>query len=530
MRHPLVRRLPQLAAPLLAGLGASCAPDGGAAMGDLLARAPSSAVQAVHRVCPDGETVFGIDVSKYQGNIDWQAVADDGVKYAIIRTSDGLGFRDEKFEQNWAGAKAAGIVRGVYQFFRSDEDPVAQADFMLDMMGPLEPGDLPPTMDMESTDGVSNATRIARMHQWFDRVEASVGTKAFIYTGGYFWDSNVGTDEFNDHHLWHAGYTGGTCPSTVSDSWADWTFWQYSSAPSNGDGWRTVDGIAGGADPVNGSLDENRFNGTMEQLMALTVGDAVCGDQRCSPGEDHANCPGDCPVCESIPPTGDVIDDTDLCFTGGGPQQFLRRVSDAGEGGGLLWTHTTDQAAEDNFGEWTLSFVEAGRYRLEAFTAAAYAESTQARYRVRHAGVEDSFVVDQTAIDGWTLVAADVAFAAGGDQFVHLADNTGEPLSRNVQLVFDALRLTRLDAPTPGEGEGEGEAPAGEGEGEGEGEPAPGEGEGEGGGGPAAPRGAPERIVVQSLAPSVKDGCAATPAGTAPLALTLLLLGRRRRR
>jgi GH25 family lysozyme M1 (1,4-beta-N-acetylmuramidase) len=496
--------------------------DGGAVMGEFLRlAAPTSRTAAVREVCGRGPTVFGIDVSKWQGDIDWQAAADDGVKFAIIRTSDGLASRDPKFEQNWEGAKAAGIVRGVYQFFRSDEDPVEQANFMLDMMGELEPGDLPPTMDLESVDGVDNATRIERMRQWFDVVDNAVGATSLVYTGGYFWDSHVDTDEFSHHPLWHAGYTGGDCPTTVSASWPTWTVWQYASSPDPTIDGRNVAGIAG-------DVDQNRFNGTLDDLEAIVVGEPVCGDGRCGFSEDHASCAVDCPTCEPLPPEGGVVSEEGLCFTGGGPEQFLRRVTDAGDDAGLIWTHTTDQSEEDNYGLWSLSFVEAGRYRLEAFTDSAYAESRQARYRVRHNGLESTFVVDQTAVDGWVVVAPDLFFAAGGDQSVFCADNTGEPLSGNVQLVFDALRLTRLDPGPAGEGEGE---PAASGEGEDE---TAGDDDGNvsdvGDDSESAQGTAPRRIVVQPMPRTVVGGCTQTSSSMVSLwTMVLLLLGRRRR-
>jgi hypothetical protein len=65
---------------------------------------------------------------------------------------------------------------------------------------------------------------------------------------------------------------------------------------------------------------------------------------------------------------------------------------------------------------------------------------------VRHAGAEDTVPVDQSAVDGWSLIG-DFAFASGADQSVHLGDNTGEPLATNTQIVADAVRLTRLDLP-----------------------------------------------------------------------------------
>ncbi|MDP2340940.1 MAG: GH25 family lysozyme [Deltaproteobacteria bacterium] len=245
-------RTPQLV--LVAALALAACNDRDLAAGSLLTTSDPQAEQAIHAVCPAGETTYGIDVSYYQGNIDWAQVAGAGVQYAIIRTTDGLGYQDSKFAQNWAGAKANGITRGVYQFWRSDEDPIAQADLMLSMMGPLEPGDLPPTVDVESTDGVDNATRAVRLQQWLDHVEAALGVTPMIYTGGYFWQSNVARD-FSRYPLWHAGYTGGSCPSTVANEWADWTFWQF--------------GSTGRVPGISGDVDENRFNGSLAQLQEL---------------------------------------------------------------------------------------------------------------------------------------------------------------------------------------------------------------------------------------------------------------------
>jgi lysozyme len=220
------------------------------AAGDLLVEDGAGVEQAIHNVCPAGETTYGIDVSVYQGDIDWARVAGAGVQYAIIRVGDGMG-HDSKFARNWQGAKDHGVVRGAYQFFRSDDDPIAQADLLLSVMGPLEPGDLPPVADVESTDGVDNATRAARLQRWLDHVEAALGVTPIIYSGGYFWQDNVGRD-FSRYPLWHAGYTGGTCPSTVANQWPSWTFWQFGSTGR----------VAG----ISGNVDEDRFNGSLADL------------------------------------------------------------------------------------------------------------------------------------------------------------------------------------------------------------------------------------------------------------------------
>ncbi len=162
------------------------------------------------------------------------------------------------------------------------------------------------------------------------------------------------------------------------------------------------------------------------------------------------------PSCGTIDAAGGVVDNGDACFATGGPAAGLHAVTTAGMGDSLVWTHATSEATEQNFAEWTLDFAQAGRYRVEVYTAAAFAQSKQAHYVV-HAGTTDHTVVlDQTALDGYQSLG-DFDFAQGGQQLVHLGDNTGEPPG-TVQLVFDAVRITPSDggagqASEPGDGE-----------------------------------------------------------------------------
>src|SRR5438132_949047 len=104
---------------------------------------------------PRASDAHGIDVSYYEGHIDWPQVKAAGNDFAFIRLSDGTHHLDSKFAANWAGAKDAGVIRGAYQFFRPAQSATAQANLLLDTMGALEPGDLPPTLDVEVMDGVS---------------------------------------------------------------------------------------------------------------------------------------------------------------------------------------------------------------------------------------------------------------------------------------------------------------------------------------------------------------------------------------
>lgn len=383
-------------------------------------------------ICPDGPTVAGIDVSHWQGTIDWDAVAASDVEFAIIRVSHGTSTMDREFVRNWPEAQRVGLIRGVYQFFSASDDPVAQADLLIDRIGgAMTPGDLPPVLDVEgmSLDGQPRATVIANMRAWIARVRERLGVQPLIYTAKYFWQDDLGNPDFTEHPLWVAHY-GVTCPDAPTP-WTEWVIWQYTSTGS-------VPGITG-------NVDRNHFNGTLEELMGFTGATPVCGDGWCSGGETPETCAMDCPVCRTVPPLGRDVDESEICFERGGPSMYLR---DAAEGwlDSLVWTHATDAAVASNYGIWHLDFDEAGRYRIDAHVPAPWGESTMTRYDVRHAGTDASFVLDQSAVDGWTTLG-DVEFAAGGDQWVRVDDNTGEPVSSMTQIVFDALRLTRLDPP-----------------------------------------------------------------------------------
>ncbi|MGH7329065.1 MAG: glycoside hydrolase family 25 protein, partial [Polyangiaceae bacterium] len=170
----------------------------------------------------DGPTQ-GRDVSVYQGAFDWDGQKNDGVDFGYARIGDGLG-GDDEFAGNWSRMKAAGVLRGAYQFFEPGEDATAQANLMIDAVGKLGDGDLPCMIDVEVTGGQSGATIASRVKTWLDLVEAGTGKKPMIYTGPYFWADNVGSSDFGDYPLWIADY-GPACP-LVPPGWTDWTIWQ----------------------------------------------------------------------------------------------------------------------------------------------------------------------------------------------------------------------------------------------------------------------------------------------------------------
>jgi lysozyme len=210
-------------------------------------------------VCAKGSTLEGIDVSYYQGTINWDSVKASGRAFAIARISDGT-YMDTKFDANWPAMKKVGLIRGAYQFFRPGQDPNTLADIVIGKVGKLGDGDLPVTCDVEATDGQSAATIISKLKTWLAKVEAGTGKKPIIYTGKYFWQDNVANSkEFTSHPLWVAAY-GPTCPNLPDGAWPTWTFFQYTDKAS-------VSGISGG-------VDGDKFNGTLEDLQKLAGGGA----------------------------------------------------------------------------------------------------------------------------------------------------------------------------------------------------------------------------------------------------------------
>lgn len=214
----------------------------------------SLSTQCLAVVCPYGTTLPGVDVSHFDGSINWTNVKTAGIVFAYARATEGTTFTDPEFGANWADMKAAGIVRGADAFFHANLDPTIQADYFLSVMGTLQPGDLPPMLDVEVTDGQSAATIATNVNIWVNHVQALTGRAPLIYASSSFWASSVGNSTaLSEFPLWIANW-GVTCP-TLPAAWTDWAIWQYSATG-------TVSGIAG-------AVDLDKFNGTMSDLLAF---------------------------------------------------------------------------------------------------------------------------------------------------------------------------------------------------------------------------------------------------------------------
>lgn len=203
----------------------------------------------------------GIDVSRFQAKVDWPAVAAAGRAFAYIKATEGATYRDPKFAAHWAGAKAAGMLRGAYHFFRPAKPAAAQVENFCSLVGALASGDLPPMLDLEETPGehdewttIPKPDRRPLALEWLHAVEERLGRRPIVYTRRGFISTLGGAGGLAQYPLWVAHYTQAAKPA-VPAGWQNWTLWQYSDAGQ-------VPGIAG-------KVDLDRFAGTLEELRAL---------------------------------------------------------------------------------------------------------------------------------------------------------------------------------------------------------------------------------------------------------------------
>jgi lysozyme len=170
--------------------------------------------------------IHGIDVSRYQQMIAWDAVKAMQVKniklnFAFIKATEGIGNTDPQFRRNWKKSKDVGIIRGAYHFFLTTKDARMQAENFIKVVD-LKPGDLPPVLDVEQTNGISKELVKKEIKIWLDIVENNYHVKPIIYTYIDFYKQNLG-DGFDDYPLWVAHYYQPRQPRIQRD----WVFWQH---------------------------------------------------------------------------------------------------------------------------------------------------------------------------------------------------------------------------------------------------------------------------------------------------------------
>ncbi|MFE8596331.1 glycoside hydrolase family 25 protein [Archangium violaceum] len=205
--------------------------------------------------------VRGIDVSHYQPTVDWDRVK-ASTSFVFIKATDSSGVVDPRFASHWSGAKKVGLPRGAYHFFHPKHDVDEQVALFTRHLK-SDPGELHPVVDVEEFRDEYQAftcEQLAGMLQRFSQgVEKALGRKPMIYTNHQTWQmSFCDHPYFVDHPLWLAQYTNHVTEPKLPPGWKRWLFWQYSESG-------TVPGISG-------AVDQSYFNGSVQELMALTQG------------------------------------------------------------------------------------------------------------------------------------------------------------------------------------------------------------------------------------------------------------------
>ncbi len=204
---------------------------------------------------PPPSYLEGLDVSHYQGTVNWPAVASAGKRFVVMKATEGEAYADPTYAANHAAARAAGLLVSAYHFANpspAPNDAVLQADWFVNNAY-LLPGDLVPALDLEQTGGLSVPALQAWVGAWLGEVYAKLGVRPMIYTSPSFWSNSMGdTTMFADQGyavLWIAHWAT-TTPTVPANNWGGhgWTFWQYSNCGS----------VLG----ISGCVDLDRYNGT----------------------------------------------------------------------------------------------------------------------------------------------------------------------------------------------------------------------------------------------------------------------------
>ena len=207
---------------------------------------------------PDGYEIRGIDISHYQGEIDWEKLQSAMIKkcpirFIMIKATEGSSRLDENFKGNFRNAQDYGFIRGAYHFWSNHSTAREQAYFFLKKVR-LEKGDLPPVLDVEHKPKDMSVEDFQReILTWLHIVEDKYHTKPIIYTYYKFKMKYLGTPVFDDYPYWIAHYY-----VDKVEYKGEWKFWQHTDA--------------GRLPGIKGYVDFNLYNGSYYDLKQLCIG------------------------------------------------------------------------------------------------------------------------------------------------------------------------------------------------------------------------------------------------------------------
>lgn len=207
---------------------------------------------------PEGYEIHGIDISHYQGKIDWEQLKNAMIKgcpvrFVIIKSTEGSSRLDENFRENFNQARDFGFIRGVYHFWSNKSTAREQAYYFLDQVH-LTDGDLPPVLDIEHKPTDKSVEDFQRdVLTWLHIVEDKYHVKPIIYTYYKFKEQYLSAPVFEDYPYWIAHYYVDKVQYK-----GKWKFWQHTDV--------------GKLPGIKGYVDFNIYNGSYYELKQLCIG------------------------------------------------------------------------------------------------------------------------------------------------------------------------------------------------------------------------------------------------------------------
>ena len=202
----------------------------------------------------------GIDVSRYQGDIDWEIIEGQGIDFAFIKATEGSSHIDPCFEKNWEEAEQTSIFPGAYHFFSFDSNGDAQAQHFIGTVKSLR-GKLPPVVDVEyygdkENNPPSKKEVQGQLKVMFEELEEYYHVKPVIYTTYKAYHDFI-KGEFTEYPLWIRNVY-------YPPVFINWTFWQYTDKA-------VLDGYQGSEKYI----DRNVFYGSKDEFEGLIVGESA---------------------------------------------------------------------------------------------------------------------------------------------------------------------------------------------------------------------------------------------------------------
>lgn len=199
--------------------------------------------------------VRGIDVSNYQGDIDWAKVKEENFQFAYIKASEGMDYKDEFFHSNWKNAKINGFSTGAYHFFTFGSSGLDQAKNFISIL-PKDEDMMPPVIDLEFVGNSKSVPTKEKLKNelvdFISEIEKTYNHKPILYLTYESYEKYIKGD-FTKYNIWIRDVV----KSPKFQDGQEWILWQYSNR--------------GRVNGINGFVDQNVFNGNLSDFKTMLL-------------------------------------------------------------------------------------------------------------------------------------------------------------------------------------------------------------------------------------------------------------------